>query len=314
MRQRRYQLFMDRANGGSLLDLIDVYEKNELYFPEAFVWDVFRNLIKACVILEQGSLDEPVEGWAPIYHFDISPANILLHTPAGRTWPNALLTDFGMVFQSLHPSDNPHEWVGVSSEMYSAPEQTMYYYLRDPVTRASRTASTKITSKTNLWGVGAIMWKMIVQDPEFALVPDRAKQDVSRNVEQMPGPKYDDFLCLQPPSLGHDVWFPARNRMNAMRLQRGENILTRAVYQGVENYSDDLLNVVRACLRHEPDDRAELADVRDVIYAWFNANPLPPDAELPGVLPISVCEKHKSKVSTVFEGLVEPWNAVLESK
>jgi hypothetical protein len=88
MTKKRYRLYLDVCDGGRLVENLRPCFKSHPWryavplspseIPESFVWHVFGGLVDACLVLEQGRLEERVEGWRPLVHNDMHSSNVLL--------------------------------------------------------------------------------------------------------------------------------------------------------------------------------------------------------------------------------------------
>ena len=127
MRQRRYRLYLEYCEGGTLQDVVlphfgrranpqpaypwtltrgnpydPVLMQNgrlPQLIPEYFIWILFRSLVNACQVLHFGHVaDVPgsIEDWKPITHLDIKLDNIFLQPldedDAGESEVSRLLT------------------------------------------------------------------------------------------------------------------------------------------------------------------------------------------------------------------------------
>jgi len=47
----------------------------EAEIPEEFIWYTFLALVEACLVMQQGGVEEAKDGWEPIVHRDMKPGN-----------------------------------------------------------------------------------------------------------------------------------------------------------------------------------------------------------------------------------------------
>lgn len=93
MRKRRYRLYLEYCESMDLHYALTTQNrlwstqniKHRLprnahsYIPEHFIWHVFRDLVNACLVLQDGQVDGGrMKGWRSITHRDINPTNIFL--------------------------------------------------------------------------------------------------------------------------------------------------------------------------------------------------------------------------------------------
>lgn len=83
------RMYIEYADQGTLLHLLDQFKTNDRHVPEAFIWILLKNLIQACLLLERLGKVHP----------DLKPGNIFLlerqseaHYPA---YCIPVLGDFG---------------------------------------------------------------------------------------------------------------------------------------------------------------------------------------------------------------------------
>ncbi|KAI9713308.1 MAG: hypothetical protein M1812_006667 [Candelaria pacifica] len=122
-------LYMEYCELGDLHDVIDAYRLRGLYrrVPEAFVWQVFLQMVQALCYIHQGlegwdaisraATDGDatgVNGWMQVIHRDIKPGNIFLQAPRSREetrnsdmYPVPKLGDFGLAIHENHPQFRP---------------------------------------------------------------------------------------------------------------------------------------------------------------------------------------------------------------
>ncbi|KAH7092331.1 hypothetical protein FB567DRAFT_614222 [Paraphoma chrysanthemicola] len=173
MVQMRYRIYLEHYEAGDLYHAMDDHDKEctAEFLPEAFIWYVMNALATSCLVLHKGTVaDEPLEGWKPITHLDVTPTNVLLSFKK-RKRENALvdgvgdwetlpilpvLADFGVAFYSLGDGPCPIS------------DNTEDYLIRREVTRYAPEHQnqegppwTPLGEKTDVWGIGSILWALI---------------------------------------------------------------------------------------------------------------------------------------------------------
>ncbi|ORY19209.1 kinase-like domain-containing protein [Clohesyomyces aquaticus] len=99
-------IYMSYCDQGALDGVIEQYRSRRKDIPEDFLWRVFLDISLAlCYLLHGVNLDASdldrgrpgrvEEDWNVIHHRDIKPGNIFLSAEPGRTYPRAVLGDFG---------------------------------------------------------------------------------------------------------------------------------------------------------------------------------------------------------------------------
>ena len=83
MEAGRYRLFLDLCDGGPLADALRNYwhdpaRQFNKRLPEWFIWHLFKGMVDACLVLEQGDLHSKVDGWKPLVHNDLHLGNVML--------------------------------------------------------------------------------------------------------------------------------------------------------------------------------------------------------------------------------------------
>jgi hypothetical protein len=89
MAKERYRLYLDLCDGGSLADAMEDHWGNEPQtydpgngqfhpLPEVYIWHLFQGLVHACLVLEQGRVDQCIDAWKSLVHNDIHVSNIQL--------------------------------------------------------------------------------------------------------------------------------------------------------------------------------------------------------------------------------------------
>ncbi|KAL8965497.1 MAG: hypothetical protein Q9197_006486 [Variospora fuerteventurae] len=147
-----------------------------------------------------------------IVHCDIKPSNIFLAAPRGYdedgipSYPTATLGDFGLaLITGEKDSNNPAKFKGIGTPGYKAPEQKIPKarqaqqgedYQEDFVEGEITDVEPIFSSKTNVWQVGACIYKlMTLRDASYVFYGE-----IKRNGEVIPrirttrDPEYSDDL------------------------------------------------------------------------------------------------------------------------
>ncbi|KAF1836253.1 kinase-like protein [Decorospora gaudefroyi] len=173
MAKMRYRIYLDLCDGGGLDDsMSDRWRKDPDTFgvdldplkvlPEAYVWHLFKGLVDACLVLEQGDSLQEIAGWKPLMHNDLHVGNVMLgRDPDNPEWPHIVLVDFGRTFYDLHPDRTP-----ATHSIEETDNPLIYRIPRDdgrypPETQFSHQHFTPITSWADVWSIGAIMFAII---------------------------------------------------------------------------------------------------------------------------------------------------------
>ncbi|KAF2126727.1 hypothetical protein P153DRAFT_68753 [Dothidotthia symphoricarpi CBS 119687] len=337
MSKRKYRIYLDFCSGSDLKCAM-VGHSNTWAFkfgeglglpflPEAFIWSVVKALATACLVLQNGTIAlEPVRDWKPITHLDIQLANVLLHckkrraSSIGGDLPTAkeaktsqekrererdgqvqedadlpvvpILSDFGLSFYSPTQGncplpDNPEDYLLEQDHARYPPEH-----------QHQVTPFVPLSEKTDVWGIGHVIWKLIVHSSD-SMGPFR--EDMEPGLDEDEGEDRDPVELEQQetnqqqqhqhdletseerkPQCPHCAAQSERQMRNA-RNGRVEPIpLTALSYKGCvlnqqpntadtvlngswfpasNNYTDVLKDMVRRCLSWKVDDRPTLRDL-----------------------------------------------------
>ncbi|KAL8708182.1 MAG: hypothetical protein Q9225_007644 [Loekoesia sp. 1 TL-2023] len=176
-RSKAHRIYLEYCEHGNLESLIAKYRRKSQYFPEEFIWDVFYHLTQACRVMALGPSQRKVEYLDTYVHRDIKPENIFLAATCGYDedgipiYPTTRLGDFGLTIATGDEDPrNPSELKGAGTNGYRAPEQKFPSnpprtfakgYQEGTVEDEITDDSPEFSSKTNVWGVGACIYKLI---------------------------------------------------------------------------------------------------------------------------------------------------------
>ncbi|KAL8868594.1 MAG: hypothetical protein Q9174_004889 [Haloplaca sp. 1 TL-2023] len=186
-KSRALRIYSEYCEFGDLNRLIAKYRIKGHYFPEPFIWETFHHLAVALQALGKGptprlpnDADNPDNELKTLWlHRDIKPDNVFL--AAGESfekdsvpvYPRAKLGDFGgckATGEGVGMPSNPWQLKGMGTEGYKAPEQKMPYdtdhrahgtIAENWVEKEVRSDWPKCGQHTNIWGVAAVIYKMI---------------------------------------------------------------------------------------------------------------------------------------------------------
>ncbi|KAH7092316.1 hypothetical protein FB567DRAFT_625350 [Paraphoma chrysanthemicola] len=251
---------------------------------EAFIWHVFDSLANALLVLKNGSGIE-VEGkeWKEIIHKDLYTSNIFVKPPKdseGKVldlpsskpdclieytqddFPQIVLADWDQAFFDLQSGDDAYAdsplHYAINESANNIPEvgaryppvlilsstktNSMDILLLTPKTQelywdyAGHTPDvTKFASKTDVWGLGQIIWNLIMQTTsnQFPFFDSSTSSGTLLvNGEPYANPTAENFLSGATP------------------------------FEAAAQYTDELKDLVRECLRYGMQDRPEIEDVK----------------------------------------------------
>ncbi|KAF2235524.1 kinase-like protein [Viridothelium virens] len=127
--------------------------------PEPFLWYLFLSLAEACRTMENTRDDRrPADIDLQIVHRDMKPENVFCGEPRdGWPYPAPLLGDFGMaLWTDEQDVKNPHQYIGVGTEGFSAPEQTKEFQSGRRDQRNE--PKPRLLSHTNVWNTAWILY------------------------------------------------------------------------------------------------------------------------------------------------------------
>ncbi|KJX96576.1 hypothetical protein TI39_contig613g00020 [Zymoseptoria brevis] len=155
---RSLWLYMEYCGHGDLSKLAEKAKRPS----EPFLWSVFEDLAIAATLFERGALDPQAAppGWELIVHRDIKLSNVFLASnkcDTFRGFPTAKIGDFGAACFIPRGGTRTFKQIGsrdIGTECCQAPEQTAELLFDDNETHF-------LDSKTNVWGVGNVMWSLL---------------------------------------------------------------------------------------------------------------------------------------------------------
>jgi serine/threonine protein kinase len=112
---------------------------------------------------------------------------------------------------------------------------------------------------TNVWGIGRIAWTLVVNRCD-AYGPVRDQKDKEATA----------YLDIVPLSINH-AWNKVKNN-HLTTLTGGKYNPAAAEYD-----SDELKNIVQACLNYDPKDRPTLDDIYGAAAKWLSTENLAVD-------------------------------------
>ena len=167
-----WNLHLEYCSGGDLCDQVDhmwtiIEEQHEVRVcPEIFALHVWVHMAHALAYLHnglrhRGNAEYAQETWhVPLIHADIKLENILLRFSDTNEcgMPDIVLADFGL---SIRADKAKGYYAG--SENYCAPEieELLQYAKRDPEEFESRCDAYTMTTKTDMYSLGVVMWYVV---------------------------------------------------------------------------------------------------------------------------------------------------------
>ena len=135
------------------------------------MWSIFNDLVTADLLLQYGGVEpeEASHNWDTIVHRDLKMENVFLdHAHIKRefpSYPTARVGDFGLaiitnVGDLMNPDCYNH---GGGTRYCRAPEHHNYLLKKDLRPNPQMTAE-RLGSWTNVWGIGAIMIRLMNRD------------------------------------------------------------------------------------------------------------------------------------------------------
>ncbi|KXT05834.1 hypothetical protein AC578_1106 [Pseudocercospora eumusae] len=119
-------------NGGTLTDLIREYQKPSSTLPPlppSLLWHCISQMAHSLLFLHQGlTILRSPQGtpkrhshdlWIPIIHKDIHPQNLIFHTPSEDSYPDLILSDFGISILQSDPSAQDVAWTNLKEKQIS---------------------------------------------------------------------------------------------------------------------------------------------------------------------------------------------------
>ncbi|RMZ70667.1 serine threonine kinase [Pyrenophora seminiperda CCB06] len=249
MSEGRYRIFLELCDGGPLNFGLSEYWDETLdpkELPEVFIWQLFGGMVDACIILQQGNINEESVGWKPLVHNDFHIGNLMLkYDEDDQEVPKIVVMDFGRTFYNLHPDR--------TSESHDLRENDNPLLYRiafgdgryPPETQPDHEENTHITSKADVWSIGAIIFALLVYH-----YPEK-------------GPYIDDiFRTAMEPTLVITMPFEPEDLLK----EGGKRDITSEVHGYYEG--SPLFEYTRKCLAWDPDERPTLHELREFIQEY----------------------------------------------
>ena len=238
-----YYLYSD---AGNLHNLIQGFRTRSQIIPEAFIWHVAAQLVKAVHFIQNPPPCKKCTRW-PLIHIDIKPANIFLTWPDKKDhnkYPTVQLGDFGLAVPLKHGDTQRNLGHFTGTAPFAAPEQ-----IKDHI----------YSKKTDVWGIGTVLHSMIhgippIQEPMF-----RTRSQKKVYNEALIADNIRDAEELTAQGLGLE------NRMNFS--WRCNVTIPRKVKECPADRSRHLADLLRELLREDPDQRPTIENLFKVVIA-----------------------------------------------
>ncbi|RMY03053.1 hypothetical protein D0868_07658 [Hortaea werneckii] len=193
------------------------------WLPEPFLWHVFESLVIAGLLMERGELDPgPISFWEQILHLDYKCSNVFLDLPSHERYtgyPMPRLGDFGLcTIKKINDPRKAEDYVVGNGTRGNRPAEQMHHLY------GKQRKPRMMDSRTNVWGVGIVLWSLI----ELEEGDHRVQFDSK-----------DDECDGDPERLKEPTFRPRAS----------------------EHYSAELLELISACTRYEQKDRPDFADL-----------------------------------------------------
>ncbi|KAL8897056.1 MAG: hypothetical protein Q9207_007406 [Kuettlingeria erythrocarpa] len=266
-RRQIHRIYMEYCPYGDLHGLIRRFRAKKEFPPIAFIWDVFYHLALASLSLQKVAASEP-KGLQVGVHRDIKPQNVFLGQPGPwdegymEMYPTTKLGDFGLViYTGRTDKGNPRNYKGEGTPGYMAlvslilsnppkRKQRLTFYSLAP----TRNKSTSITRAPNMHYV-ARESKRGAHPRILAYTDTFAIGEVIFELMTLKQARY--YLYSHPDGVD-----PASAR-------EGINVdPSLHVNQAMANrYAPTLIDLMRRCLRPNPDERPSVQELVDITRA-----------------------------------------------
>ncbi|KAF7192431.1 putative serine/threonine-protein kinase [Pseudocercospora fuligena] len=185
-------LYSPFCANGDLHDMIDKSITSGTPLPEPFLWAAFLQLVEACIIMRDGSLDQRlIPDWYHVIHRDIKPGNIFIDEPGKRfpAYPTLKVADFGLAIETYEGDpNNPSKYnAGSGSAPYRPPEQfNKQRRLKESGAPEQPLVEPRLWEWTNVYAIGVVMYEMyhnwdLIKPEQKYLVPNEAEWDMWNN-------------------------------------------------------------------------------------------------------------------------------------
>jgi serine/threonine protein kinase len=251
-----FRIYIEWCGHGNMAELQEKSCFPSPFLPEPFLWALFHALVNACRVMdEHWAVDTDVIRSA-VVHNDMTLPNVFLSAPSNASyvrWPRPKLGDFGLARipacdETAFAADR---WRGCGTADNVAPEQALpgdgigdgddddddddddqggKFLIRDVP-----------SSRSNVWGMGNIMWSTIEGHQGDSRLGNWVKRGAN---------------------LAERVVIPT-----AEGLKPGFSTVGKAAY------SKELRDLVSQCLNYQPSKRPSVQEVEDAIERELKGNP-----------------------------------------
>lgn len=249
---------MEYCQGGSLADLKQGYHPNtwSVTLSERYLWFLLDMFTRSGMLMERGPSPDGNPLWNMIIHGDMRLDNILLGDNPGAYYTDFLLpkiADFGVALIKPAGGDVPNNaWNDFGPEGARAPEQVKSNHFLTPAEKLIAGKTYTPDSPAIVWGVGFLLYSLLVNSPEALNSDDDAWTDAG--TPNAPNGLWPDYFDDDGDPLG-DPYSPfLANDFDPIIIGR---------------YSTALRQLIRDCLEVNPQNRPTLDQVRATINTYM---------------------------------------------
>jgi len=231
------------STAGDLMVAINGCKLHKNIFPEAFIWDIYRQLVEAVNFLQNPPAG--VTAWDPIIHCDIKPENIFLTWRSGDLshveYPELQLGDFGVATTIPKPATELLE-TGTfrGTPEYMAPEQS----------------KGNLSLKTDIWGIGAVLHQMVHFKPPIKEPMQKTRQQWKEAHRAQIAAAKAEAAGIRP--------IQEKFRLTEMSFSHRANTkVPREMHEFPTYYSQALQENLVELLRFSPNDRVTVEDLME---------------------------------------------------
>ncbi|KAF2818663.1 hypothetical protein CC86DRAFT_388785 [Ophiobolus disseminans] len=206
----------------------DLFRQPQKIIEETFIWHVFDLLAVALLILKNWN-DNTVEG--KLSNRNTTETEVTIEYGENE-WPRVVLADWDQAFFDLQSGADAY-WakpdISTFWMLIIIPQERYLDY------EVHQNGLEKLTSKTDVWGLGQMMWCLVLQTVETK------------------GPFFDDKGTRGKKLTNGKPYNPPTDK----------NLLSGTEpYICAKHYTDDLKDLIRSCLRYRTADKPTIEEVK----------------------------------------------------